>query len=134
MGGALYSPTCIKSEVQGFASMVRDLLLQQGMSLLWTYVSCIKNTRIIARNHYSQIPPRKVLYPGVKSTKNGPSWAIMGHHGLFLTIYIYIYICTHVYNRIVYIYIYISRYICIYIYMYFWLLTIMLGFLKQGVR
>ena len=38
----------------------------------------IKNTRIIVRNHYSQIPPRKVLYPGVKSTQNGPSWAIMG--------------------------------------------------------
>ena len=38
-----------------------------------------RNTRIIARNHYSQIPPRKVLYPGVKSTQNGPSWAIMGY-------------------------------------------------------
>ena len=42
----------------------------------------IKNTRIIARNHYSQIPPRKNLYPGMKSTQNGQSWA---HHGLFLT-------------------------------------------------
>ena len=41
----------------------------------WPY-PFIKNTRIIARNHYSQIPARKVLYPGVKSTQNGPSWAI----------------------------------------------------------
>ena len=39
----------------------------------------IENTRIIARNHYSQIPHMKVLYPGVKSTQNGPSWAIMGY-------------------------------------------------------
>ena len=44
-----------------------------------------KNTRMIARNHYSQIPHMKVLYPGVKSAHHGPSWAIMGHHGLFLT-------------------------------------------------
>ena len=43
------------------------------------YVASFKSTRIIARNHYSQIPARKVLYPGVKSTQNGPSWAIMGY-------------------------------------------------------
>ena len=42
----------------------------------------IKSTRIIARNHYSQIPPRKLLYPGVKSTQNGPSWAIMSYFWL----------------------------------------------------
>ena len=73
------------------------LKMHQHIMLLWTlacsavvvladvdYVAPavspnIKNTRIIARSHYSQIPPRKVLYPGVKPTQNGPSWAIMGY-------------------------------------------------------
>jgi hypothetical protein len=27
----------------------------------------------------------KVRYPGVNSTYHGPSWVIMGHHGVFLT-------------------------------------------------
>ena len=39
----------------------------------------LKKARIIARNHYSQIPPREMLHPGVKSTQNGPSWAILGY-------------------------------------------------------
>ena len=52
----------------------RDVLSVPRAIALPLYL--LKNTRIIARNHYSQIPPRKVLYAGVKSTQNGPSWAI----------------------------------------------------------
>ena len=47
--------------------------------ILYIHISLFKNTRIIARNHYSQIPHMKVLFPGVKSTHHGPSWAIMGY-------------------------------------------------------
>ena len=42
----------------------------------------VKNTRIIVRNHYSQFDSRE---GALSRCKINPSWAIMGHHGLFLT-------------------------------------------------
>ena len=40
-----------------------------------------KSARVIARSHYSQIPPREML----PRCEINPTWAIMGNHGLFLT-------------------------------------------------
>ena len=67
---------------------------------VWYAMLCyglsFNKTRIIARSHYSQIPPRKVLCPGVKSTHHGPSSAIIGHHG-FLNHSSAYYIILHYY-------------------------------------
>ena len=57
----------------------RERCLSDGQSVA---CSDVKNTLIIARNHYSQIYP----YEGALSRcEINPTWAIMGHHGLFLT-------------------------------------------------
>ena len=42
----------------------------------------VKNTRVIARNHYSQLTSHE---GALSSCALNLSWAIMGHHGLFLT-------------------------------------------------
>ena len=42
----------------------------------------IKKARIIARNHYSQLASQK---GALSRCELNPKWAIMGHHGLFLT-------------------------------------------------
>ena len=81
----IYTYTCIYACIHIHTSCVCEGSRYEGVDGTFEppgpsrSVSPFKNTRIIARNHFSQIPPGKVLYPGVKSTQNGPSWAIMGY-------------------------------------------------------
>ena len=75
----------------------------------------VKNTCLHPEISMKSFPRMKVLYPGVHSTYHGPTWAIVGYHGLFLTTAynICMYVCMYV---CIYIYIYTHVYIYIYIY------------------